>query len=98
MGTPARGKKFTPAQGHWPRAGVNFWPRVGVPNSFLRAGQGSAFLVISGAGAGGELGGVQQWVLLNRHIYCHPHLHDPAQQGQDCRRLGVQFKVSIARK
>ena len=31
MGTPARGQKFTPAQGRRPRAGVNFWPRAGVP-------------------------------------------------------------------
>ena len=65
MGTPARGQKFTPAQGRRPRAGVNFWPRAGVPHSFPRAGQGSAIPVISGAGAGVKLGGVQQWVLLH---------------------------------
>ena len=39
--------------------------RAGVPHSFPRAGQGSAIPVISGAGAGVELGGVQQWVLLH---------------------------------
>ena len=38
----------------------------GSPHSFPRAGQGSAIPVISGPGAGSEVGGVQQWVMLHR--------------------------------
>ena len=92
MGTPARGQKFTPAQGRRPRAGVNFWPRAGVPHSFPRAGQGSAIPVISGAGAGVELGGVQQWVLLHGPIVTEvTGMTMEAFEPDQFRNISVQF-------
>ena len=64
VGTPARGQKFTPAQGRRPRAGVNFWPRAGVPTPSRGQVKVVSFQLFQGP--------VQYWILAggSSGYYC----------------------------